>query len=125
MEIDVDNITKKYELAKEIYQDHGIDIDEAIEKANSIPISMNCWQGDDVIGFDGADTLTGGIQTTVIIQAEQRNADELKKDMELALSLIPGKVKVNLHASYAEKTDPKKIVMLILLKIFKMGRMGK
>ena len=102
------DITKKYELAKEIYAEHGIDIDKAIEKANSIPVSMHCWQGDDVIGFDGADSLTGGIQVTGNYPGRARNAEELRRDMDFAISLIPGKVKMNLHASYAEKTDPKK-----------------
>ena len=57
------DITKKYELAKEIYAEHGIDIDKAIEKANSIPVSMHCWQGDDVRGFLFNNSLSGGIQT--------------------------------------------------------------
>lgn len=101
-------IKQGYELAKEIYAAKGIDIDQAIEKANRIPISMNCWQGDDVIGFDGSDALTGGIQVTGNYPGRARTADELRKDIDKALTLIPGEVKLNLHASYAEKTDPAK-----------------
>lgn len=102
------DMKQKYEMAKAIYAEHGIDIDKAIEKANAVPISMNCWQGDDVIGFDGADTLTGGIQVTGNYPGRPRTAEELRDDMAFALSLIPGEVRINLHASYAEKTDPAK-----------------
>lgn len=102
------NINLGYRLAKEIYAEQGINIDEAMQKANEVPISINCWQGDDVIGFDGADSLTGGIQVTGNYPGRARTADELRKDLDLAISLIPGRVKLNLHASYAEKTDSKK-----------------
>lgn len=99
-------ILNGYELAKEIYGKYGVDIDQAMTRADSVSISMNCWQGDDVIGFDGATSLTGGIQVTGNYPGRARNADELRKDLELAMQQIPGSVKLNLHASYAEKSDP-------------------
>lgn len=99
-------ILNGYELAKEIYGKYGVDIEQAMEKADAVPISMNCWQGDDVIGFDGAASLTGGIQVTGNYPGRARNADELRKDLDLAMQQIPGTVKLNLHASYAEKSDP-------------------
>lgn len=102
------SIKEGYELAKQIYAEYGVDIDQAIERANAIPISMNCWQGDDVIGFDGTDTLTGGIQVTGNYPGRATNAEQLRDDIELAIAQIPGTVKLNLHASYAEKTDPDK-----------------
>lgn len=101
-------IIQGYELAKEIYAKKGIDVDQAIAKADRIPVSMNCWQGDDVIGFDGSDALTGGIQVTGHYPGRPTGADELRQDINKAIDLIPGAVKLNLHASYAEKTDPAK-----------------
>ena len=86
-------ILKGYEYAKAQYAAQGVDVDAAIAKADAIPVSMHCWQGDDVIGFDGSDSLSGGIQT----------ADELRADIAFVRTMIPGATKLNLHASYAEK----------------------
>lgn len=96
-------ITKGYEYAKEQFAAVGVDVDAAIAKADSIPVSMHCWQGDDVIGFDGADTLSGGIATTGNFPGRARTPEELRADMDKAVSYIPGAKKLNLHANYAEK----------------------
>ncbi len=90
-----------YENAKQIYASYGIDTDAAIEKALSAPISLHCWQGDDVKGFEGAGSLDGGIQATGNYPGAARNPAELIADLEKTLSLIPGKMRLNLHASYA------------------------
>ncbi len=91
----------EYEYAKNVYLKHGIDTDGVIETLSRIPVSVHCWQGDDVLGFDGADSLSGGIQATGDYIGRARNFDELKADIDKAFSLIPGAKKLNLHASYA------------------------
>ena len=96
-------ILKGYEYAKAQYAAHGVDVDAAIAKADAIPVSMHCWQGDDVIGFDGSDSLSGGIQTTGNYPGRARTADELRADIAFVRTMIPGATKLNLHASYAEK----------------------
>ena len=95
--------SKGYEYAKEQYAAYGVDVDAAIKRIDSIPVSMHCWQGDDVIGFDGVGELTGGIATTGSYPGRARDPQELRADIDKATSLIPGKTKLNLHASYAEK----------------------
>lgn len=100
----------RYDEAKAKYLKQGVDADKAIEALKNIPISIHCWQGDDVTGFENADgTLTGGIQTTGNYPGKARTPDELMADFEKAISLIPGKKRINLHASYAifdgEKVD--------------------
>ena len=96
-------ILKGYEYAKAQYAAQGVDVDAAIAKADAIPVSMHCWQGDDVIGFDGSDSLSGGIQTTGNYPGRARTADELRADIAFVRPMIPGATKLNLHASYAEK----------------------
>lgn len=96
-------IQQGYEIAKEAYAAVGVDVDAAIARADVIPVSMHCWQGDDVIGFDGSDSLSGGIQTTGNYPGRARTPEELRADIDKANSLIPGKTKLNLHACYAEK----------------------
>ncbi len=91
----------RYESAKKLYADYGIDTEEAINKLSGITISIHCWQGDDVGGFDSDDALSGGIQTTGNYPGKARTPDELMADIDKAFSLIPGKKKLNLHASYA------------------------
>ena len=101
------SINKAYELAKEAYASIGVDTDAAIERVKNIPISINCWQGDDVSGFLFKDNaLTGGIQTTGNYPGRARNIDELRMDIDKATSLIPGRHRLNLHAIYAD-TDEK------------------
>ncbi|MBR2985422.1 MAG: L-rhamnose isomerase [Clostridia bacterium] len=90
-----------YNLAKQQYANLGIDTENAINILKNIPISIHCWQGDDVIGFDGSDNLSGGIQTTGNYPGRARTFEELKQDLHLAFSLMPGKKRLNLHASYA------------------------
>lgn len=96
-------MNKMYELAKERYQNIGIDTEKALSILKDIPISIHCWQGDDVIGFDGSDNLSGGIQTTGNYFGRARNFEELKEDIKKAFSLMPGKKRLNVHASYAIK----------------------
>lgn len=94
---------KGYELAKEYYAQYGIDVDEMLEICDKTPISLHCWQGDDVAGLEKKDGgLTGGIQTTGNYPGAARNGEELRADIEKAMSYIPGELKVNLHASYLE-----------------------
>ena len=96
-------VLKGYEYAKEQYEAVGVDVEAAIAKADSIPVSMHCWQGDDVIGFDGPGELTGGIATTGNYPGRARTPDELRSDIGFAKSMIPGAVQLNIHACYAEK----------------------
>ncbi|MDU6038667.1 MAG: L-rhamnose isomerase [Clostridium butyricum] len=103
------NIKEKYELAKEEYEKWGIDVDKVLEELNKVKISIHCWQGDDVTGFEvSQNELSGGIAATGNYPGKARNAEELRKDLDKALSLIPGKHKINLHAIYAE-TDGKAV----------------
>jgi len=96
----------RYEEAKKIYAAVGVDTDKAISVLKNIPIALHCWQGDDVIGFVGSTSLSGGIQTTGNYPGRARNFQELKKDLEFAFSLIPGKKRLNLHAMYAVSDSP-------------------
>ncbi len=90
-----------YELAKAKYAAFGIDTDAAIEKLKKIPVSLHCWQGDDVTGFDHDGPLTGGIQTTGNYPGKARTPEELMADMDKVMELCPGTKKLNLHACYA------------------------
>lgn len=91
----------RFESAKEIYDSWGVDVEKAMEQLALIPVSLHCWQGDDVTGFDHDGPLTGGIQTTGDYPGKARTPAQLMADMDKALSLMPGKKKLNLHASYA------------------------
>jgi L-rhamnose isomerase len=91
-----------YEIAKERYACIGVDTEAALVKLDGIPVSMHCWQGDDVRGFEGGDELTGGIQSTGNYPGRAANADELRANIEKALNLIPGATKINLHAIYGD-----------------------
>ena len=100
------NITKAYELARERYAALGIDTDKVIEKVLSTPLSMHCWQGDDVTGFENVGgALSGGIQVTGNYPGKARNPEELRADIDKAFSLIPGEKKVNIHAFYLEADE--------------------
>ena len=92
---------QRYKSARKIYSALGVNTDKAIEVLRDIKISMHCWQGDDVIGFDQKGPLTGGIQTTGNYPGKARTPKELMADIDQVLSLVPGKHKLNLHASYA------------------------
>ncbi len=91
----------RYEYAKDLYAKIGIDTEEAIAKLSALPISMHCWQGDDVVGFDSKAALSGGIQTTGNYPGKATTPEELMADIDKACSLVPGTKKLNLHASYA------------------------
>ena len=92
-----------YTEAKKIYAELGVDTDAAIAKLKNVSLSLHCWQGDDVRGFDTdpSKPLTGGIQTTGNYPGRARTPEELMADIDEVLKLVPGKVKMNLHASYA------------------------
>ena len=95
----------RFEEAVKIYQKYGVDVEKALETVKNIPVALHCWQGDDVLGFEGAGALTGGIQTTGNYLGRARTPEELMADMELAMKLCPGKKKINVHASYAIMND--------------------
>jgi len=92
---------ERYDSAKSIYAGLGVDTEAAIAALQNICISMHCWQGDDVTGFDNRAALSGGIQTTGNYPGKATTPDELMADLDRAFSLIGGRKKLNLHASYA------------------------
>ena len=92
---------ERYEAAKEMYAEIGVNTDEAMEVLKKIPVSMHCWQGDDVVGFDQDGPLTGGIQTTGNYPGKARTPEELMADIDEVLKLVPGTKKINVHACYA------------------------
>ncbi len=94
-------MTKAFEHAKETFEKIGVNAEQAIKKLAEIPVSVHCWQGDDVLGFEGADSLTGGIQTTGNYPGKARNFEEVKADLKFCFSHMPGKIRLNVHASYA------------------------
>ena len=100
---------KRYKDSKSVYAAYGVDTEAALASLADITVSIHCWQGDDVGGFDSPDALSGGIQTTGNYPGKARTPDELMADIDKAFELIPGKKKLNLHASYAifdgEKAD--------------------
>ncbi|TYA14543.1 L-rhamnose isomerase [Paenibacillus faecis] len=99
-------IVENYEYAKGLYSQHGIDVDQVLNKLADIKISLHCWQGDDVRGFLFRDkALGGGIAVTGSYPGRAGTPGELRQDLEKALSLIPGKHKVNLHAIYADTEE--------------------
>ena len=99
----------KYQDAKEAYAKIGVDTEKAIETLKKVPISIHCWQGDDVVGFDQDGPLTGGIQTTGNYPGRARTPEELMADFDKVLSLVPGQNKINLHACYAIFEDGERV----------------
>ncbi len=99
-----EQIEQAYKIAKEQYAAIGVDTDAAMKKLKTVPISMHCWQGDDVGGYEhvGGAELTGGIQATGNYPGKARTIDELRGDIEKALSLIPGNHRLNLHSCYLD-----------------------
>lgn len=95
----------RYEEAKQMYASCGVDTEAALTALANVPLSLHCWQGDDVTGFDHEGALSGGIQTTGNYPGKARTPKELMADFEKAASLIPGKLKLNLHACYAIFAD--------------------
>lgn len=103
----VSKIEDAYASASARFAELGVDTGEALRRLDRIPISIQCWQGDDVRGFEDPEAdLTGGIQTTGNYMGRARNPHQLRSDLELALSLIPGAKRVNLHAIYLEAGHP-------------------
>ncbi len=94
-----------YDEAKKLYAGIGIDTDEAIRKLSAVSLSLHCWQGDDVGGFEASGELTGGIQATGNYPGKARNMEELMADIDKTLSLVGGKHRINLHAIYADYSD--------------------
>ena len=99
------NLQKSYELARERYAALGIDTDKAIETLEKTPISLHCWQTDDVLGFESNAGLSGGIQTTGHYPGRARTIDEVRKDLEFVKSLLAGTQRVNLHEIYGDFGD--------------------
>ena len=96
-------IEDAYWLAQDRFAEQGVDTHRVLDALDAIPISIHCWQGDDVLGFEDPDArLTGGIQATGNYPGRARNAQELRADFDLACALIPGRKRLNLHASYLE-----------------------
>ena len=95
----------RFDSAAEIYKNYGVDAQKAIDTLKNVTVSMHCWQGDDVVGFDTKESLSGGIQTSGNYPGKARTFDELTADIDKAMSLIPGKKKLNLHACYAVFED--------------------
>lgn len=95
------------DYARQKYQQYGVDVDEALKKLSEVSIAMHCWQGDDVLGFEGEETLSGGIAATGNHPGRARNPEELMADYARALKHIGGVKKINLHASYALTGDEK------------------
>lgn len=97
------SIAKSFSLAKERYAQVGVDVNNALKKLAQIPISLHCWQGDDVGGFENfGGTLGGGLVATGNYPGKAHTPDELRRDLEKTYSLIPGKHRLNLHAFYGE-----------------------
>lgn len=92
---------ERYEQAKAMFEKFGADAEKAIKTLSEIPVSVHCWQGDDVVGFDGGGAASGGIQTTGNYPGRARTPEELMADLRFAFSKMAGKKRLNLHASYA------------------------
>lgn len=96
-------LESNYKNAQDFYAQWGIDTEAVIRALADVPVSLHCWQGDDVCGFEDPDAgLSGGIMTTGNYPGKARTIDELRSDVEFALSLLPGKHRLNLHAIYGE-----------------------
>jgi L-rhamnose isomerase len=101
------SIERAYSLAREAFAAVGVDTEAALTRLDQVPISLHCWQGDDVRGFEDPDgPLTGGIQTSGNYPGRARNGDELRADADLAMAQIPGPKRFNLHAIYLEADRP-------------------
>ncbi len=99
---DLDSIQKSYDIAVKEYAAFGIDTLQAMTALDSIAVSLHCWQGDDVSGFEGEGELTGGIMSTGNYPGKASNIAQLRQDIDKTLSLLPGRQKLNLHAMYPE-----------------------
>ena len=98
-----EQINKAYDLAVAQYAAIGVDVNKAVEQLDKLPISLHCWQADDVKGFEvSKGDLTGGIQATGNYPGSSRTIEELRADIEKVLTLIPGTHRLNLHAIYGD-----------------------
>ncbi|MFN8706483.1 MAG: L-rhamnose isomerase, partial [Planctomyces sp.] len=96
-------IETAWKAAQEQYAEWGVDAEEALRVLESVPVSLHCWQGDDVAGFENADeAIGGGLAVTGSYPGRARTVEELRSDLSKAYSCIPGRHRLNLHASYAE-----------------------
>lgn len=95
------DLKRRYEESREFYLSKGIDTEKVMEQLASLPVSLHCWQGDDVTGFDHDGPLTGGIQTTGNYPGKARTPEELFSDLQKVIDLTPGQKKINVHACYA------------------------
>lgn len=95
-------IQQNYETARERYAALGVDTDKALDILQHTPISLHCWQADDVVGFERGEAASGGIQTTGNYPGRARNIDELRQDIDKVLSLLGGTFRFNLHETYGE-----------------------
>ena len=99
---DLDIIKKRFDIAKAEYAGLGVDVEAVMSMMDEAVVSLHCWQGDDVLGFEGGNELTGGIMSTGNYPGKARTPQELRADIDKALSLLPGKQKLNLHAMYPD-----------------------
>jgi len=98
----------EFDFAKQTYAANGVDVEKAFQRLDNIAVSLHCWQGDDVNGFENQNGLDGGLAVTGNYPGKARNPQELRQDLEKTFTLIPGKKRLNLHAIYAE-TNGKKV----------------
>ncbi len=102
-----EQIRQAYELARQRFAELGVSTEDALAKLADVPISLHCWQGDDVGGFESTgEEIGGGLAVTGNYPGKARTPDELRQDLEQAYSLIPGRHRLNLHASYGEFRRP-------------------
>ncbi len=102
------HVDRAFALAKERYADLGVDVDRALDRVSRVAVSLHCWQGDDVVGFENSgEALGGGLAVTGNYPGRARTAEELRADLDEAYRLIPGKHRLNLHAIYAETNGRK------------------
>lgn len=100
---EISSITRAYDLARDYFAAQGVDVEAVLARLDAVPVSMHCWQGDDVRGFENPEgALTGGIQVSGNYPGRARTPDELRADIDEAMALIPGKKRLNLHAIYLE-----------------------
>ena len=100
--MNAETIKKNYEVAKERYAALGVDTDKAIAELEKTPISLHCWQADDVVGFERGEAASGGIMTTGNFPGRARNIDELRQDIEKVQSMLAGTFRLNLHETYGD-----------------------
>lgn len=101
----ISQIEKAYEIARKRYEEIGVDTEAVMQRLERIPVSIHCWQGDDVGGFENPDAgLSGGIQATGNYPGKAKNVGELRADINKMLTYIPGKHRLSLHAIYLESS---------------------